>query len=152
MQLSLVQESIILAAYFRGGSNDDYVWRSNSDQILTLSLFYTGDISAEDCEDRFAEFGYVKKLYVEESTPTSDEECRKLAEGIDARYRVLIQMIRENSDLIQGAGNLDLPSDPTFTSCKLTDAGYSLALTLGGMFPLKPEFENWPDRRTMQIG
>ena len=45
MPLSLIEKSLLLAAYFRGGNQADDVWTSNSDQILTLSLFYTGDIN-----------------------------------------------------------------------------------------------------------
>ncbi|MFT5095082.1 MAG: hypothetical protein ACI93T_003929, partial [Porticoccaceae bacterium] len=47
MSLTPVQASLILAAHFRGGSLNDCGWTSNSDQILTLSLFYTGAITAD---------------------------------------------------------------------------------------------------------
>jgi len=47
MPLTSVEYSLLVGAYFRGG------WTSNSDQIVTLSLFYTGDVSFAECESVF---------------------------------------------------------------------------------------------------
>ena len=53
MTLSFIEKSLLLAAYYRGGCQTDAVWSSNSDQIVTVSLFYTGDISSTECVRRF---------------------------------------------------------------------------------------------------
>jgi len=57
--LSPIDQALLIAAYFRGGSQVDEGWNSNSDQIVTLSLFYTTDLSREECETRFLRKGYV---------------------------------------------------------------------------------------------
>jgi hypothetical protein len=138
MPLSTIDESLLLAAFFRGGSLDDQVSVSNSDQVVTLSLFYTGDISFEECAARFSRRSCVGGLY--------DGECQ-LMEMIAERYGLLIQLVRDHPDLIEGAGDLRTPADPTFTSCRLTVAGRALALKLIPSFREKPEFPNWPDQR-----
>lgn len=137
MLLTAVEESLLLAAYYRGGSQDDSCWTANSDQILTLSLFYTGDISFDDCAKRFCQRGHL---------PVYDKDG-KLTDEIEARYRVLIDLIRKAPDLIGGAGNFEIPTDPPYTACRLTDAGHAHALTLIRSFLRKPEFPNWPDKR-----
>lgn len=142
MPFSSVEESLLVAAYYRGGSPDDRIWTSNSDQVVTLSLFYTGDISSEDCIERFSKRGYVSGLY---------EEDGELNELIETRYRVLIELIRESPELIEGGGNLRLPADPTYTACRLTVAGQEAACLLMQSFRKKPDFPNWPDRRTFPI-
>jgi hypothetical protein len=138
MPLTRIEESLVLAAYFRGGSRDQRQWNSNSDQILTLSLFYTGDISEADCARRFAIQYQLQELY---------DESGELTEEIDGRYKVLINLLHEHPELIEGGGNFATPAYPTFTACRLTDTGLALATTLVTQFPKKPDFPNWPDRR-----
>lgn len=138
MPLSTVEKSLLVAAYFRGGSEADRVWTSNSDQIITLSLFYTGDISAAECANRFSVPGYVQRLY---------DEDGELSEQIEARYRVLIDLLREHPELIKGGGNFETPAHPTYTACRLTPAGLEECERLIHSFPHKPSFPNWPDKR-----
>ncbi len=138
--LSPVEESLLLAAYFRGGSPDDHVWSSNSDQILTLSLFYTGDISSEECAERFSRKSYVGKLYQPDG---------ELSELIETRYGHLINLLCQHPELIEGGGDLETPVDPTYTSCRLTAAGQGLACTLASSYLPKPDFPNWPDKRAI---
>ena len=114
------------------------MWSSNSDQVLTLSLFYTGDISHDDCASRFANRPYLRRVY---------DDNGQLNEEITHRYKALIALIQQHPDLIEGGGNLKAPADPTYTACGLTDAGCQLARTLVSSFQTKPEFPNWPDRR-----
>jgi hypothetical protein len=137
--LSPVEKALLLAAYYRGGSPDDRVWVSNADQIVTLSLFYTDDISSDDCAERFSRRSYVGKLY---------EAGGRLAEAIETRYGALISLLRRHRELIEGGGDLETPADPTYTSCRLTVAGQVLAHSLKPAFPEKPEFPDWPDKRT----
>lgn len=139
MHLSKIEESLLAAAYFRGGGPDDRAWVSNSDQIVTLSLFYTGDITADDCAERFSRKRCISKLYRPDG---------KLIETIETRYRQLIDLLGEHPELIEGGGDLVTPSDPTFTSCRLTLAGQELACSLIPSFRPKPEFPNWPDKRS----
>lgn len=139
MPLSRADESLVVAAYYRGRIPSDRDWFSNSDQIVTLSLFYTGEISSEECVRRFSERSYVGGLYHEDG---------ELTELVETRYRELIKLLRESPELIEGAGNLETPADPTFTSCRLTAVGEKLACLLIPSFREKPEFPNWPDRRT----
>ncbi len=49
MTLSTVEQALLLAAYFRGMPPERYGWISCCDQVVVLSLFYTGDISFEEC-------------------------------------------------------------------------------------------------------
>src|SRR5205823_61931 len=53
MSLTPIEQSLLLGAYFRGMPDDESGWSSNSDQIVTLSLFYTGDLSPKECASRF---------------------------------------------------------------------------------------------------
>lgn len=142
MPLTSVEESLLVAAFYRGGCPDDPNWTSNSDQVVTLSLFYTNDISPEDCVERFFQRGYVGGLY---------EEDGELKELIKTRYRVLIELIRKNPELIKGGGNLEMPADPTFTACRLTVAGQKTACLLTASFRQKPEFPNWPDQQAFPV-
>lgn len=135
--LSSVEESLVLAAYFRGRTPAEFGWVSNCDQVVTLSLFYTGTISADDCAARFNVKSHVAELYDDEG---------ELVDDIRSRYTILIDLIRGRPDLISGGGDFELPADPTFTSCRLTQAGIALALQLMGTFPQKPDFPNWPDK------
>src|SRR4051794_18488976 len=107
MSLTRIEEALLLAAYFRGGSHDQKQWNSNSDQILTLSLFYTGDISEADCACRFATRSHIQELY---------DESGELTEEIDGRYKVLINLLQEHPELIEGGGNFATPAYPTFTA------------------------------------
>ncbi len=138
MELTRAEESLLLAAWSRGGSLDDSRWTSNSDQVVTLSLFYTGEISAEDCQERFSVRRYMQKLY----------EHGELSEQIAIRYRQLIEPFRKHPELIEGGGNLEIPADPTYTACRLTTAGLERACLLKATFPTKPEFPNWPDKHS----
>lgn len=134
------QEAILLAAYFRGGDHSAVVWSSNCDQVVTLSLFYTGDISTNDCIGRFAVISYVGKLYQDDG---------ELDGMIASRYHRLIELLQSHPHLIEGGGNLKTPADPTFTSCRLTREGQQFALFLAKNFPGKPDFPNWPDKRRL---
>lgn len=139
MSLSPIEESVLVAAYYRGGDDPDtQVWGSNSDQVLTLSLFYTGDIAADDCIERFSRRSYVGSLY---------DEDGELTELIASRYRVLLSLLQTHPELIEGEGDLKLPADPTYTSCRLTWLGRTFACDLIPSFPMKPHFHNWPDNR-----
>ena len=143
MSFTLVEKSILLAAYYRGNLQDDCVWTSNSDQILTLSLFFSGDITSTDCVTRFATHSHVQSLYGEDG---------KLTKEIETRYEVLINLLKTHEELIEGGGDFDLPADPTYTACRLTDGGLLLAVKLVGLFPDEPNFPNWPDPRTPPDG
>jgi hypothetical protein len=149
MPLTSVEEALVLAAYFRGGSQEDRVWTSNTDQILTLSLFYTGDISFADCVSRFANRSYIQKLYDQDAELTEEDSWGKLTEEIESRYKVLINLLHEHPELIEGGGNFQHPAHPTYTACRLTHAGLLLAEGLNSSFPRKPDFPNWPDKRRM---
>jgi hypothetical protein len=135
--MTRIEESLLVAAYYRGGRPEDRGWTSNCDQVVTLSLFYTEDISAEECAERFFHRRYVGGLYREDGT---------LEESVEERYRVLIRLIGERPEWIEGGGDLGSPADPTFTACRLTAAGRELARSLVATFRPKPEFPNWPDR------
>ena len=141
MTLTQIEEAILVAAYFRGKDPSAEVWGSNSDQVLTLSLFYTGDIAFDDCESRFERRSYLRRVY---------DDDGQLNGQIERRYKILINLIQQRPDLIEGGGNLKTPADPTYTACGLTDAGCQMALALISSFPKKPDFPNWPDRRASQ--
>lgn len=151
MELTAIEESLVLAAYYRGGSQDDQVWTSNTDQILTLSLYFTGDINDTDCVERFSMRSYVQKLYDEAASP-EEHPWGKLTDDLDCRYHTLINLLKSCPDLIEGRGNFEAPAFPTYTSCRLTDAGLKLAQNIVAQFPKKPDFPNWPDKRTMPGG
>lgn len=136
MTLTLVEQSLLVAAYYRGGNPDDRVWGSNGDQVVTLSLFYTGDLSFDDCAERFSRRSYVGGLY---------DKGGKLNRRVKARYRDLIDLLRDRPDLIEGGGDLAKPADPTYTACRLTHNGLASARLLIEKLPRKPEFPNWPD-------
>ena len=112
-----IEKSLLLAAFFRGGSPDDSPWTANSDQIVTLSLFYSGNITAEDCIERFATKGYISKLY--------DDDAELTAE-IEMRYGMLQELLQMRPHLIEGRGNSENPADPQYTSCRLTKIGQKL--------------------------
>ena len=114
MSLTQIEEAILVAAYYRGKAPSEQVWSSNSDQVLTLSLFYTGDISHNACASRFEHRPYLRCVY--------DDDGR-LNEQLKHRYRVLIDLIQQHPDLINGGGDFKAPADPTYTACGLTDAG-----------------------------
>jgi len=141
MPLTRIEEAILLAAYFRGKDPSEQVWSSNSDQVLTLSLFYTGDIAFDDCKTRFDRRSYLRHVY---------DDNGQLNGQIERRYKILINLIQQRPDLIEGGGNLETPADPTYTACGLTDAGCQMARELMSSFPKKPNFPNWPDRRASQ--
>lgn len=140
MDLSSVEKSLIVAAYFRGGNQNDVCWTSNSDQIVTLSLFYTGDITGEDCVLRFQYRNYIQNLYDSDGI---------LREEIAFRYRNLINLLTQHPDLVKGGGDFEQPADPTFTACRLTQRGRQLAIDFVTEFPTKPDFPNWADKRSV---
>lgn len=139
VSLSLIEESLLVAAYYRGGSSSDEIWRSNSDQIITLSLFYTGELSSEDCAERFSDRCGVAGQYQEDG---------ELTVLVKSRYAQLLKMLQAHPELIEGAVNFETPVDPIYTSCRLTEAGMNLARQLIPSLPQKPEFSKWPDKRT----
>ena len=122
--------------------SNDHTWTSNTDQILTLSLFYTRDITSAECVSRFTHRSYIQKLY---------DEKGELTEQIESRHKTLINLLQEHPELIESSGNFEHLAQvhPTFTACRLTNAGLRLALNLINSFPQKPDFPNWPDNRTM---
>jgi hypothetical protein len=128
----------LVAAYYRSGIQDQCVWTSNPDQVVTLSFFYTGELSSEECVERFSQYGHVSGLY---------NEIGELNELIDARYSALIELLRKHPELIEGADDLGSPENLLFASCILTEAGVELASSLIPTFRQKPEFWHWPDRR-----
>jgi hypothetical protein len=140
MNVSNIQSSLLLAAFFRGMRGDEPRWYANCDQVVTLSLFYTGDLSFNECQQRFEYRSYVGGLYDDEGD---------LKPELMSRYIELIALVKLHPELIEGGGNLELPTYPTYTSCRLTPEGVALAITLAPMFPLKPEFPNWPDNRDL---
>lgn len=135
-----IHDAIILAAFFRGGDPATFGWISNCDQVVTLSLFYTGDISTGECIDRFAVKSYVGGLY---------QDGGELHPMISDRYKLLIDLLKSHQHLIQGGGDFELPADPTYTSCRLTREGDQAAFAVVNNFPAKPDFPNWPDKRTL---
>lgn len=140
MNLSFTEQSLLVAAYFRGNTLEEKRWFACSDQIITLSLFYTNDITAADCQSRFLNRGYVGRLY--------DDASEGLHPQIKTRYKHLIQLLHAHPRFIKGSGNFDLPTDPTYTACRLTEDGIRLIPDLIRLFPRKPDFPDWPDRRT----
>ncbi len=138
MELSNIQSSLLLAAFFRGMSDDQLPWYSNCDQVVTLSLFYTSDLSFDECDRRFEHRGYVGGLYDDEG---------ELKPDFALRYRELISLLKSHPELIQGSGDFESPAYPTYTSCRLTPDGVALVTSLAPMFPAKPVFPNWPDNR-----
>lgn len=136
MNVTKVEQSIILAAYFRGHTVGQKPWTSNSDQVVTLSLFYTDDITFDECESRFSNRGHVGGLYDDEG---------ELHSLVAERYRTLVELIKTNLSLIEGGGDVDTPADPTYTACRLTKVGVQMALEIVHNFPSKPEFQRWPD-------
>lgn len=140
VNLSNIEKSLLLATYFRGNPPQQEHWTSSSDQVVTLSLFYTDDISFDECEIRFSRKAYVGNLYVDGG---------ELDPLVASRYGHLIELLRKHPDLIKGSGGFERPADPTFTACKLTAEGDQLALSFVDLFPTKPEFLNWPDRRSL---
>lgn len=113
MPLDRIDESLLLAAWFRGRCiEDEDVWTSNADQIITLSLFYTGDISAEECARRFSHRSYISKLY------GSDGE---LTEEIAVRDQALVALVRSRPDLLAKRRGLDNSLLPHVSSVRIDD-------------------------------
>jgi hypothetical protein len=142
--LTIVDHALLAAAYFRGLLTTETIGGSCSDQVVTLSLFYTGDLSADDCAARFERRSYVAGMYVNGPKRAAGP---KLDPRIEARYRELIRLIHDHPGLIEGCGDLRRPADPTYTGCRLTEDGCGLAAAIIPTLPPKPEFPNWPDRR-----
>lgn len=138
--LTTIEQSLILATYFRGNHPDQNVWTSSCDKVVTLSLYYTGDISSEECVRRFAKRQLQTSLYV--------DNTGELRTEVRERYHALIQLMESQPDLIHGGGKLRPPADPTYTACRLTAAGDALIPELITRFPQKPDFPNSPDKRT----
>jgi len=139
MPLDRIDESLLLAAWFRGGDpHDGSLWTSNADQVVTLSLYYTGDISSDDCAHRFSVRSYLLDLY---------DDHGELTQEIADRDQALVQLLLSRPDLIEGGGDWRTPCYPTYRACRLTVAGLELVLTLIDRFPPKPKFPNWPDKR-----
>ena len=142
MNLSVIDKSLLLAAFFRGNTSDQRAWTSSSDQVVTLSLFYTGDITADECRSRFSNRGYVGGLYGVDG---------QLHPQIETRYQNLIDLLREQPQLVEGGGDFATPAYPTYTACRLTDICIRLIPEIIESFPRKPEFPNWPDRRLAHL-
>lgn len=139
MKLSVIDHALLLAAYFRGNNLDQDRWTSCCAQVVILSLFYTGEIAEEDCQAHFMDRGYVTGIFNDEG---------ELTPHIETRYRQLIELIRSCPQLIEGAGNLEMPADPVYTACRLTVTGIRLIPEIIERFPRKPDFPNWPDKQT----
>lgn len=142
-QLTLVEESLLLAAFYRGNLLDDSFNRACCDQVITLSLFYTGDISNQDCIERFKKRSYVMLFWKD------GNENNGLETTLSGRYSKLIELIDQHPDLIEGFGNLHSPANPCYTACRLTQTGIGVAKASFNRFEVKPDFPNWPDRRSM---
>lgn len=143
MLLDRIEESLLLAAWFRGGDpTDGTLFVSNADQIVTLSLFYTGDITADECAHRFSVRSYLLDLYDSEG---------ELSAEITVRDRALIQLLKSRPDLIEGGGDWTTPCYPTYRACRLTVAGRELVQDVIQRFPAKPDFPNWPDKRPSPV-
>ncbi|MFN0054517.1 MAG: hypothetical protein ACKV0T_20265 [Planctomycetales bacterium] len=110
---------------------------------MTLSLFYSGQITVDDCAERFSRRSCVGKLY---------RSNGDLTKPIESRYRRLVCLIRAHPELIEGGGDFDTPAHPTYTSCRLTSDGLNLARALIPAFREKPKFPNWPDKRGISKG
>jgi hypothetical protein len=76
------------------------------------------------------------------------DENGDLTIEIEERYKILIELLKKCPELIEGAGGFEVATEPTYTACRLTDAGLELAREFINAFPQKPDFPNWPDRRT----
>lgn len=139
--LTTIEAALLLAAYFRGNLPTQKGWISSCDQVITLSLFYTGDITFDDCAYRFSDRSHVLSVY-------EDEDCEEVSHVIRKRYGALIQFLRKRPDLIRGGGDFELPAHPMYTACRLTQAGEELIPELIQQFPTKPDFPNWPDKRS----
>lgn len=139
--ISAIDKSLLLAAFFRGNATNQELWTSCSDQVVTLSLFYTGEINFNECESRFSNRGCVGGLY---------QEFGELQPLIRTRYQLLVDLIRNKPQYIEGGGDFETPADTTFTACRLTDKGVQLATMIIEEFPSKPVFTNWSDERVMQ--
>lgn len=140
--MDAIDQSLLLAAYFRGNLLSDDRWISCNDQVVALSLFCTGDISQDECCEAFARRSgtYGWSLCANQLDLRSD---------VNSRYRRLIELTQKRVDLIEGGGDLVQPAWPTFTACRLTVAGEAEALSAVELYPSKPDFPNWPDRRTL---
>lgn len=138
-ELSKIDQALLLAAFFRGNPRSQHYWTSSCDQVIALSLFYTGEMTFDECVKRF-ETGYVFPLY---------DDAGELLVDIRCRYEILMDLLERRLDLISGGGNFKTPADPTYTACKLTDQGLKLVPELVKLFPEKPEFANWPDKTTL---
>lgn len=139
MPLDHIDESLLLAAWFRGRRTEhDEIWTSNADQIVTLSLFYTGGISADECARRFSRRSYISSLYDSDGALTQE---------IAVRDQALVELVMSRPNLLERGGDWTTPCYPTFRACGLTPAGLELASTLIDRFPTKPDFPNWPDER-----
>ncbi len=141
MDLSLIQKSLLLATFFRGNKPDQERWISCADQVVTLSLYYTGQLPTDDIQSRFTKRGYVGGLY---------DADGMLLPLINDRYAELIELINSQPQFIQGGGDLESPAYPTFTACRLTDSGASLAPNITPLFPDTPDFPSWPNSRTLK--
>jgi hypothetical protein len=142
MNLSTLDQALLLATYFRGNLPNQNGWTSSSDQVLVLSLFYLGEITAAECQSRFSCHRYLRGLYAANGS---------LNPRIMSQYMALIQLLRRLPELIEGGGDFESPADPTYTACRLTATGIGLIPEIIDMFPRKPDFPNWPDSRTYSI-
>lgn len=142
MNLSLIERSIVLAAFFRGNTLDEETWTSNSDQVVMLSLFYTDDITPEECQSCFATRSCVGGLY---------DDHGEILPQVESRYQCLIDLLCARPELIEGGGDFEAPAHPTYTACRLTAQGLALIPVIVEQMPRKPQFPNWPDRQTYPI-
>ena len=140
MNFSAIEKSLLLTAFFRENTQDQERWTSSCDQVLTLSLFYTGDITADECQSRFSTRSNVGGLYAADG---------ELDSQIESRYQLLIDLLRQQPQFIEGGGNFKTPAHPTYTACRLTEVGTRIIPDIIGSFPSKPDFPNWPDRRVL---
>jgi hypothetical protein len=141
MELTPIEQSLLLATYFRCGSREQRGWTANTSQILTLSLFYTGEICRNDCIARFSNRPYLSRVY---------DAAGEVAPEIEARYNALLDLLRKRPDLLESNGiNFDQPAEPPYTACRLTPDGLRLAVTIAPVFPSKPDFPTWPDQRAL---
>lgn len=137
MELTRVEQALFAAAYFRARFPGDRF--ANNAHIIVLSMFYTGEVSHQDCENWFSVYATTRLLY---------DLNGEIDAGVRQRYGVLIALTKKYPELLEGGGNLVLPADPSFTACNLSLAGEEVAKKLVSQFPEKPKYSR-PDKRSL---
>ena len=144
MKYSKEQKALILAAYYRGGDIADNPVRACTDQVIVLSNYFTETISLDDTLHSLQHKGHVTGIH--------DDEGELLPLN-EKRYYILIDLVRQDPDVVEGLGNWGNevkelpPSDVHFNSVRLKEKGLEIAKTYKDEFPPVPNFPEWPNRR-----